>query len=147
MSCVRSVNFCLGSAVPRPSGCLVALPGHVLFSSPERGALASPASPARVPAQASASCPARIAAPSGRPSPTNTRRRQSPRPLLSRPLHKFAHKCPDWCRSEEHTSELQSRLHLVCRLLLEKKKNLARHRAAVHSKHSDVEILSTGAHA
>src|SRR2546422_5749111 len=25
------------------------------------------------------------------------------------------------CRSEEHTSELQSRLHLVCRLLLEKK--------------------------
>src|SRR2546422_7161704 len=28
-----------------------------------------------------------------------------------------------WIRSEEHTSELQSRLHLVCRLLLEKKKN------------------------
>src|SRR2546422_5109339 len=27
-----------------------------------------------------------------------------------------------WPRSEEHTSELQSRLHLVCRLLLEKKK-------------------------
>src|SRR2546429_4633501 len=27
-------------------------------------------------------------------------------------------------RSEEHTSELQSRLHLVCRLLLEKKKEL-----------------------
>src|SRR5256884_5566442 len=26
-------------------------------------------------------------------------------------------------RSEEHTSELQSRLHLVCRLLLKKKKN------------------------
>src|SRR2546429_6823813 len=36
-------------------------------------------------------------------------------------------------RSEEHTSELQSRLHLVCRLLLEKKKTPqhpgARHRA------------------
>src|SRR5690625_6759480 len=27
------------------------------------------------------------------------------------------------CRSEEHTSELQSRGHLVCRLLLEKKKH------------------------
>src|SRR2546429_4497786 len=27
-----------------------------------------------------------------------------------------------YTRSEEHTSELQSRLHLVCRLLLEKKK-------------------------
>src|SRR5205809_6227666 len=30
-------------------------------------------------------------------------------------------------RSEEHTSELQSRLHLVCRLLLEKKKNYDLH--------------------
>src|SRR5205809_6163995 len=29
---------------------------------------------------------------------------------------------PRVARSEEHTSELQSRLHLVCRLLLEKKK-------------------------
>src|SRR2546422_6379056 len=34
-------------------------------------------------------------------------------------------------RSEEHTSELQSRLHLVCRLLLEKKKKLMKV-AAVH---------------
>src|SRR2546422_8457368 len=33
----------------------------------------------------------------------------------------FAHAHPE--RSEEHTSELQSRLHLVCRLLLEKKKH------------------------
>src|SRR5687768_18542119 len=31
-------------------------------------------------------------------------------------------KGPPDLRSEEHTSELQSRLHLVCRLLLEKKK-------------------------
>src|SRR2546422_7716019 len=30
-------------------------------------------------------------------------------------------------RSEEHTSELQSRLHLVCRLLLEKKKKKQQH--------------------
>src|SRR2546422_2808256 len=30
-------------------------------------------------------------------------------------------------RSEEHTSELQSRLHLVCRLLLEKKKKALGH--------------------
>src|SRR5699024_12002806 len=33
------------------------------------------------------------------------------------PLHNFS-----WDRSEEHTSELQSRFDLVCRLLLEKKK-------------------------
>src|SRR5947199_7563530 len=32
------------------------------------------------------------------------------------------HRCTDF-RSEEHTSELQSLRHLVCRLLLEKKKN------------------------
>src|SRR2546422_3982860 len=32
------------------------------------------------------------------------------------------HWTPIHLRSEEHTSELQSRLHLVCRLLLEKKK-------------------------
>src|SRR5205809_4446725 len=31
-------------------------------------------------------------------------------------------------RSEEHTSELQSRLHLVCRLLLEKKKKKTKNR-------------------
>src|SRR2546422_4806297 len=33
----------------------------------------------------------------------------------------------DLTRSEEHTSELQSRLHLVCRLLLEKKKKEIQH--------------------
>src|SRR2546429_5830654 len=36
----------------------------------------------------------------------------------------------DEVRSEEHTSELQSRLHLVCRLLLEKKKQWKRCAAA-----------------
>src|SRR6201990_3735875 len=35
---------------------------------------------------------------------------------------------PRW-RSEEHTSELQSHVNLVCRLLLEKKKNLMRREA------------------
>src|SRR5699024_12185998 len=33
-----------------------------------------------------------------------------------------------WMRSEEHTSELQSRFDLVCRLLLEKKKDNATYR-------------------
>src|SRR5256884_7224289 len=41
-------------------------------------------------------------------------------------LHDYG--CHD--RSEEHTSELQSRLHLVCRLLLEKKK----HRKSAYSR-------------
>src|SRR6267143_2964317 len=38
--------------------------------------------------------------------------------LVARPGEHPAHE-----RSEEHTSELQSQFHLVCRLLLEKKKN------------------------
>src|SRR5438067_7413673 len=47
--------------------------------------------------------------------------RRAPSPTTEAPPH---------CRSEEHTSELQSRFDLVCRLLLEKKKKnewLARH--------------------
>src|SRR3989442_10545022 len=43
-------------------------------------------------------------------------------------------------RSEEHTSELQSRPHLVCRLLLEKKKN-TRHSPVVRVE-SNVSITS-----
>src|SRR2546422_5687902 len=38
-------------------------------------------------------------------------------------------------RSEEHTSELQSRLHLVCRLLLEKKKNNSQHSTSETGEH------------
>src|SRR2546422_2814672 len=44
------------------------------------------------------------------------------RRALSRGRHRARRRGPS-SRSEEHTSELQSRLHLVCRLLLEKKKN------------------------
>src|SRR2546422_7419028 len=41
---------------------------------------------------------------------------------LRTPTALEAHGAGGLARSEEHTSELQSRLHLVCRLLLEKKK-------------------------
>src|SRR5205809_5778187 len=37
-------------------------------------------------------------------------------------------------RSEEHTSELQSRLHLVCRLLLEKKKKKKKETVRINKK-------------
>src|SRR2546429_5946691 len=40
-------------------------------------------------------------------------------------------------RSEEHTSELQSRLHLVCRLLLEKKKQ------RLNQAHLDIQLTIT----
>src|SRR5262245_64548001 len=42
-------------------------------------------------------------------------------------------------RSEEHTSELQSLRHLVCRLLLEKKKLDCSH-VLVHSSHSGGQV-------
>src|SRR2546422_4189269 len=46
-------------------------------------------------------------------------------------------------RSEEHTSELQSRLHLVCRLLLEKKKKRrATRRSRAHPDQADDHPLS-----
>src|SRR2546429_2657185 len=56
----------------------------------------------------------------------NARRRSAGR-TFSHGLCRARHGQPEprrahFPRSEEHTSELQSRLHLVCRLLLEKKK-------------------------
>src|SRR2546429_6158572 len=45
-----------------------------------------------------------------------------PLPLARRRPHGASGPSERTRRSEEHTSELQSRLHLVCRLLLEKKK-------------------------
>src|SRR5438876_5359161 len=55
------------------------------------------------------------------PSPTHETVQDQP---LGRPLHDGADAAFQFnhLRSEEHTSELQSPVHLVCRLLLEKKK-------------------------
>src|SRR5438105_1493289 len=54
------------------------------------------------------------------PRRNTARRRQEPRPQLR---ESAAARLPwESSRSEEHTSELQSRVDLVCRLLLEKKK-------------------------
>src|SRR5260370_3956878 len=44
-------------------------------------------------------------------------------------------------RSEEHTSELQSHLNLVCRLLLEKKKNKA-HMNQMITKPNEVRLIN-----
>src|SRR2546422_8129125 len=46
------------------------------------------------------------------------------RKLAAQGVERLAHELGE--RSEEHTSELRSRLHLVCRLLLEKKKKKER---------------------
>src|SRR2546422_5176245 len=55
-----------------------------------------------------------------------TRQNQANGLTVGKPERMFRATLPDKLlslRSEEHTSELQSRLHLVCRLLLEKKNN------------------------
>src|SRR5258707_10390448 len=44
-------------------------------------------------------------------------------------------------RSEEHTSELQSRQYLVCRLLLEKKKNVSCFRPPITAKHGRLVVF------
>src|SRR5260370_8718182 len=60
----------------------------------------------------------------------------------------FAQNPLDPDRSEEHTSELQSHLNLVCRLLLEKKKALAEtvsHSPAAHDPTTNLDPSSASA--
>src|SRR2546422_3822479 len=54
--------------------------------------------------------------------PDTAQIRKSRRRIGRQPHTEDRVSAPPTTRSEEHTSELQSRLHLVCRLLLEKKK-------------------------
>src|SRR5690242_20781431 len=54
---------------------------------------------------------------------TDVPKPELPRPARPRPPARLPSCRPRRRRSEEHTSELQSHVNLVCRLLLEKKKN------------------------
>src|ERR1041385_4091004 len=78
--------------------------------------------------------PAIVPVPPRAPEKTRT----GPVPVAD-PFVLCTRRVPSWCitRSEEHTSELQSRLHLVCRLLLEKKQEKDKRRSirpnAVHT--------------
>src|SRR6266536_3610061 len=53
---------------------------------------------------------------------------------LTKPLPRAKHDQHQDFRSEEHTSELQSRVELVCRLLLEKKKKAEEHLPRQHAQ-------------
>src|SRR2546429_1361411 len=71
------------------------------------------------------------------PFPKNTSGNSKTLPKPFRALAPLPNTPWSW-RSEEHTSELQSRLHLVCRLLLEKKKNTDhQHRLETQPQASD----------
>src|SRR5205809_2440208 len=48
-----------------------------------------------------------------------------------------------WLRSEEHTSELQSRLHLVCRFLLEKKRTIDSGTTAIMERRTGRSLSTT----
>src|SRR2546422_5105791 len=91
-------------------------PYTTLFRSRSRGARSDDLEKGRSPRRRSGS---RDASP-----------QSSPRPPHEQAGRGRLHAHAPTVRSEEHTSELQSRLHLVCRLLLEKKKN-KRHNQAV----------------
>src|SRR3712207_7296437 len=56
--------------------------------------------------------------------------------------HPFAAQLAPKERSEEHTSELQSRQYLVCRLLLEKKKNQQSTRLIISHSHTPTAHFS-----
>src|SRR5690242_21096809 len=63
---------------------------------------------------------------------TRSASRREPRPGFTRARPTFPRRSRKR-RSEEHTSELQSHVNLVCRLLLEKKKNPRRARTIILS--------------
>src|SRR2546429_6453501 len=81
---------------------------------------------------------------SGRPRRSVTTRSAPPRRLWSRRPPRCSGRATS--RSEEHTSELQSRLHLVCRLLLEKKKTKTHYartyKRSVHSTPDSVDNVN-----
>src|SRR2546430_7419631 len=72
------------------------------------------------------------------PTPSASGARWSGASVTKRPRDR--HPRPRSRRSEEHTSELQSQSNLVCRLLLEKKKN-----DIIYRRHSIYNLLDTQA--
>src|SRR5690606_41163160 len=101
------------SLPPRPPPPPPPFPYTTLFRSPTAAA-------------PSPCCAASVHHSAPRSSPTSSRRRCSVAWAHSRahwPASPSSSPCRCCSRSEEHTSELQSRENLVCRLLLEKKKD------------------------
>src|SRR5690625_6980803 len=96
-------------------------------AQPASGARTVPGGPAAVPTPGpvgpARTAPARPCRAPAAPGPARTAAAAEP-------------SCPQLRRSEEHTSELQSRGHLVCRLLLEKKKSAL----LAHAGRRDVEM-------
>src|SRR4051812_49952075 len=97
----------------RPPPISPLFPYTTLFRSCRPGCTASPCA-----------WPGKRAAPPSAGVGTNSKRRKR-RPPIHPPTCRCARRAD--ARSEEHTSELQSHVNLVCRLLLEKKKKNKKH--------------------
>src|SRR5439155_18426373 len=109
-----SAGSCCFSLVPLRPPRSTLFPYTTLFRSPSRVMPALLTSTSTGP-HADSTVP--TASSSAWRSVTSARTANAPAPAASSPAQ------VRWPRSEEHTSELQSRGHLVCRLLLEKKKH------------------------
>src|SRR2546422_8503207 len=112
--------------MPSPAGRSIQLePVRTGRPRPKRRACAADRAAGRAPFPALAWSGGR-----GSPCPSDRERGRFPAPGAPR------------VRSEEHTSELQSRLHLVCRLLLEKKKTT--HRNNAHTTTAPTRAAAAG---
>src|SRR5439155_19464128 len=100
----------------RPPPPSTLFPYTTLFRSPYRAQGLLPRPPARLPNPTTR----RPSVTSWPAASSSSRKSSSRRPTSSTPRSR-SRRIRSCCRSEEHTSELQSRGHLVCRLLLEKK--------------------------
>src|SRR2546429_8158259 len=98
----------------------------------------------RAPSASTAACPIWISLLPNSPGLSREKYLRGPRPGSNKSfLAARAAGSQEEVRSEEHTSELQSRLHLVCRLLLEKKKNAMRYRRVPFThQRLPVEVLT-----
>src|SRR5687768_17712273 len=100
--------------LPPPHSTL--FPYTTLFRSPVKSASRAPATPSSSRSMRSRRWVSR------EPHSKDSQRARGSSPLKRSTTRRETTVARDAGRSEEHTSELQSRLHLVCRLLLEKKK-------------------------
>src|SRR5689334_18550495 len=105
--------------IEQAKGTLRVARGLLRKSEPAKGGISS-VTPAASPAKAAAPKPVSEPARTAEEKPTGVFAAQAAEPLEVKPTPEWT--ANDKTRSEEHTSELQSQFHLVCRLLLEKKK-------------------------
>src|SRR5256885_13094409 len=115
-----------------------------MIRPPPRSPLFPSPTPSRPPCPAWSTCTPTCASPAARTPRPSTPAPGPPRSAASPPCTPWPTpiRWPTPPRSEEHTSELQSPCNLVCRLLLEKKKNSMNSTHADHIHRGDLHLVS-----